>query len=406
MAYKTEKVTFVGGTGEKLAARLDLPEGTPRAYALFAHCFTCTKDLKGASRLANALTQHGLAVLRFDFTGLGSSEGEFANTNFTSNIADLVAAADWLREHAHAPQILIGHSLGGAAVLAAAHDVPECKAVATIAAPADPSQVTHHFGRAMVDIEATGSGKINVGGGSFTITKQFIEDVNTQNLTRAIGALERALIVFHSPYDETVNIENAERIFMAAKHPKSFVSLDDADHLMHGPQDAAYVAGVISAWVERYLDSPMEEEDPASSGVVEVWETGRGKFQQRVLLGGRHMLIADEPQKYGGLGSGPSPYELLLASLGACTSMTLRMYADHKKIILDKVSVRLTHAKVHAEDFESPTGKVDVIEREIKMQGDLDEATRARLLEIADKCPVHRTLHTPLKVLTREMKVS
>lgn len=408
MTYRTEKATFLGGAGEMLAARLDIPTGPVRAWALFAHCFTCTKDIKGASRLVGALTRHGIAVLRFDFTGLGNSQGEFANTNFTSNIHDLVAAADWMREHHAAPQILIGHSLGGAAVLAAAHKVPECTAVATIAAPADPAHVTCHFGAVLEDIAKTGQGEINVGGGAFTITRQFLDDINAHNLKGAIATLDRALLVLHSPYDETVGIENAEKIFVAAKHPKSFVSLDDADHLMHGPGDADYAAGVIAAWAAKYANAEIEadaEDLPGTPGEVMVWETGHGKYQQRVSVGGKHYMTADEPRDYGGLDSGPSPYDLLLAGLGACTSMTLRMYAERKGLKLDRVTVRLSHKKIHAEDCadcNSTQGKVDVIEREISMDGALDAATRQRLLEIADKCPVHRTLHSEVKVVTRE----
>ena len=255
MTYQTEKATFMGGAGEMLAARLDIPTGPVRAWALFAHCFTCTKDIKGAARLASALTRHGIAVLRFDFTGIGNSKGEFANTNFTSNIHDLVAAADWMREHHSAPGLLIGHSLGGAAVLAAAHEVPECKAVATIAAPSDPAHVTCHFGAALDDVREKGEGQINVGGASFTITQQFLDDVNGHNLNQAIRTLDRALLILHSPYDETVGVENAEQIFITAKHPKSFVSLDDADHLMHGEDDATYVAGIIAAWAGRYVEA-------------------------------------------------------------------------------------------------------------------------------------------------------
>lgn len=410
MTHSSEKITFKGGTGEMLAARLDIPNGPIRAFALFAHCFTCNKDLRAVTRLAGGLTRHGIAVLRFDFTGLGSSQGEFANTNFTSNLEDLVAAADWLREHHQAPQILIGHSLGGAAVLAAAHRVPESKAVATIGAPYDPDHVTGHFGAAMNQIIDTGSAEVSVGGRPFTIEKHFLDDISAHNMKEAISHLGRALIIFHAPRDEIVGIENAEQIFVAAKHPKSFVSLDDADHLMHGADDAVYVSGVIAAWAESYIDAPKAGETfdlPGSPGEVVVWETGNGKFQQHAVVGGRHYLMADEPQGYGGLDSGPSPYDLLLAGLGACTSMTMRMYADHKNIPLEKVTVRLHHEKIHAEDChecESKNGKVDVIEREVVMEGDLDEATRAKLLEIADKCPVHKTLHSEVKVVTREGK--
>ena len=408
MSHTSEKVTFTGGAGEQLAARLDLPDGPPRAFALFAHCFTCTKDLRAVTRLAGGLTRHGIAVLRFDFTGLGSSEGEFANTNFTSNIADLVSAADWLREHHDAPQILIGHSLGGSAVLAAAQRIPESKAVATIGAPFDPDHVTGHFGEAIDLIHDSGSAQVSVGGRPFTIEKHFLDDISAHNMKDAIGHLGRALIVFHAPRDEIVGIENAEQIFIAAKHPKSFVSLDDADHLMHNADDATYVSGVIAAWAESYIDAPKASDTfdlPGSPGEVVVWETGGGKFQQHITVGGRHYLMADEPQDYGGLDSGPSPYDLLLAGLGACTSMTLRMYADLKKIPLEKISVRLSHEKIHAEDChecETKNGKVDVIEREVVMHGELDEATRARLLEIADKCPVHKTLHSEIKIVTHE----
>lgn len=410
MTYKTEKGTFMGGAGEMLAARLDVPTGPVRAWALFAHCFTCTKDIKGASRLANALTRHGIAVLRFDFTGIGNSKGEFANTNFTSNIHDLVAAADWMREHHCAPGLLIGHSLGGAAVLAAAHEIAECKAVATIAAPSDPEHVTCHFGAALDDVREMGSGQINVGGESFTITQQFLDDVNGHNLDKAIRTLDRALLILHSPYDETVGVENAEQIFIAAKHPKSFVSLDDVDHLMHGSDDATYVAGVIAAWSGRYVEA-VEDEDadsmPGKAGDVIVWETGNGQYQQRVAVGGKHALTADEPKSFGGLDSGASPYDLVLAGLGACTSMTMRMYAERKGFNLDKVTVHLRHDKIHADDCAdcaNIVGKIDVIEREITMEGDLDAATRASLLKIADKCPVHRTLHGEVKVVTKESR--
>lgn len=408
MSHTSEKVTFVGSTGEKLAARLDLPDTPPRAFALFAHCFTCTKDLKAVSRLAGGLTQHGIAVLRFDFTGLGSSEGEFSNTNFTSNIGDLIAAADWLREHHKAPQILIGHSLGGAAVLAAAHRIPESKAVATIGAPFDPDHVTGHFGDAVQRIHEQGAAEVHVGGRTFTIEKQFLDDISAHNMKEAIGTLGRALIIFHAPRDEIVGIENAEQIFVAAKHPKSFVSLDDADHLMHNADDAIYVSSVIAAWAESYIDTPELEDlidAPGEAGEVVVRETGKGKFQQHINVGGRHYLIADEPEAYGGLDTGPSPYDLLLAGLGACTTMTLRMYAERKGLALDQVMVRLNHEKIHAEDChecETKNGKVDVIEREVVMMGDLDDATRARLLEIADKCPVHKTLHSEIKIVTHE----
>ena len=405
---KTEKITFVGADGEsRLAARLDLPRGTPRAYALFAHCFTCTKDIFAAGRIADGLTRHGIGVLRFDFTGLGASEGEFANTNFSSNVGDLVAAADWMRAERQAPRLLIGHSLGGAAVLAAAAQVAESVAVCTIGAPADPAHVRHLFHGAADEIETKGEAEVLLAGRPFRIRKQFLDDIEGHKLEKLIGEMRKALLVFHGPRDQTVGIDNAGRIFGAAKHPKSFVSLDGADHLLSRREDAVYVADVIAAWAERYVEpaEAVAEAAPAApADAVVVAETGEGKFAQVVSVGGVHTLRADEPERYGGTDSGPSPYDLLLAGLGACTTMTVRMYADRKGLPLERVSATLRHNKIHAEDCQScetQAGKIDRIEREIELVGPLDEAARAKLLEIADKCPVHRTLHSEVLVETR-----
>ncbi|MEQ8357698.1 MAG: bifunctional alpha/beta hydrolase/OsmC family protein [Kiloniellaceae bacterium] len=404
MAVKSEKVTFVGAAGESLAARLDLPQGRPRAYALFAHCFTCNKDVFAAARIAAGLAAQGIAVLRFDFTGLGASEGDFANTNFSSNVGDLVRAADFLRETYEAPKLLIGHSLGGAAVLAAAGQVPEAVAVATIGAPADPAHVAEHFTGARPEIEAAGEAEVLLVGRPFRIKKQFLEDIEKQKLEPAIAGLKKALMVFHAPHDATVGIDNAGRIFMAAKHPKSFVSLDDADHLLSRKADAVYVAEVLAAWAGRYLGgAAAAPELRAKPGEVVVEETGEGKFTQRIAAG-PHALRADEPADYGGLDSGPSPYDLVLAGLGACTAMTLRLYAERKGLGLEQTRVRLKHDKIHATDCancETKAGKIDRIERVIDLRGDLSAEERKRLLEIADKCPVHRTLESEVLVETR-----
>jgi len=404
MAVKSEKVTFTGAGGENLAARLDLPSGKPKAYALFAHCFTCNKDIFAAARIAGGLAEQGIAVLRFDFTGLGASEGDFANTNFSSNVGDLVRAADFLRETREAPKLLVGHSLGGAAVLAAAAQVPEAAMVATIAAPADPVHVAHHFTEARPEIEAAGEAEVLLVGRPFRIKKQFLEDIEQQKLETAIAGLKKALVIFHAPRDETVGIENASQIFLAAKHPKSFVSLDDADHLLSRKSDAIYVAEVLAAWAGRYLGSSDEQAAlRAPAGKVVVEETGEGKFTQRIASGS-HLLRADEPESYGGFDSGPSPYDLLLAGLGACTSMTLRLYAERKGLSLDKARVTLSHEKVHATDCETcdtKVGKIDRIERVIELSGDLGEDDRRKLLEIADKCPVHRTLESEVLIDTR-----
>jgi putative redox protein len=401
MTPSSEKVEFTGALGVRLAARLDRPPAPPVAYALFAHCFTCSKDTRAATYVAAALAERGIACLRFDFTGLGGSDGEFANTSFSSNVADLVAAADYLRAHHRAPAILVGHSLGGAAVLAAAARVPEAVGVATIGAPAEPAHVLRHIPD-QDRIAREGAAEVVLAGRPFRIGKGFLDDVAGQRLAGAIGSLRKALLVMHSPRDDTVDIENATRIFVAAKHPKSFVSLDPGDHLLSRREDAAYAGQVIAAWAARYLPQGAAAPAPVAGKVV-VRETREGKFTQ-LIAAGPHVLRADEPADAGGLDSGPSPYDLLLAGLGACTSMTVRMYADLKKLPLERVTVELRHDKIHAQDCaecETREGKVDRIERVVRLEGTLDEAARAKLLEIANKCPVHRTLHSEVTVPTR-----
>jgi uncharacterized OsmC-like protein/alpha-beta hydrolase superfamily lysophospholipase len=404
MARRSEKVTFANAAGDRLAARLDRPEGEPRACALFAHCFTCSKDTFAASRISRGLAERGMAVLRFDFTGLGGSEGEFANSNFSSNIDDLVAAADHLREHHQAPKLLIGHSLGGAAVLAAAHRVQEAVAVATIAAPSDPGHVARLLAPARAEIERRGEAEVTLGGRSFRVRRQFLDDVAGHQLGDHIARLDKALILFHAPRDEIVGIENASHIFTAARHPKSFVSLDDADHLLTRRADAAYVAEVLAAWASRYLPTTEIEQERPPDGEVVVAETGEGRFAQRIRVGS-HELRADEPASVpGGLDTGPGPYDYLLAGLGACTSMTLRLYAERKELPLGPVEVRLRHDKIHAKDCEDcetrEEGRLDQIERTLTLPGPLDDAQRQRLQEIADKCPVHRTLTSEVKIRT------
>ncbi len=401
-----EKFDFSGTDGQKLAALLDRPDGATRAVALFAHCFTCGKDIRAARRIAEGLKMHGIAVLRFDFTGLGGSEGEFANTTFSSNVDDLVAAADHLRQTLAAPAILIGHSLGGAAVLAAAHRIAEARAVVTIGAPFDPAHVAGLFGGRLPEIDAKGEIEVTLHGRPFRIRRTLLDDIAEQNLAARIASLHKALLIFHAPTDEIVGIENASRIFIAAKHPKSFISLTGADHLLSRRSDDAYVANVIAAWAERYLEMPVEAEaeEEAAPGTVIVRETRRGTFQQDVISG-KHHLVADEPVQVGGLDSGPGPYDLLLAALGACTSMTLRLYADRKKLPLTRTSVRLRHNKIHAADCaecETKEGMIDRIERVITLEGDLDVGQRARLVEMADKCPVHRTLKSEVDIRTVE----
>jgi uncharacterized OsmC-like protein/alpha-beta hydrolase superfamily lysophospholipase len=400
-----ERFDFPNAQGQNLAALLDRPASEPRAYALFAHCFTCGKDTHAAKRVAEGLTALGIAVLRFDFTGLGSSEGEFANTTFSSNVGDLVAAANELRRRAQAPAILIGHSLGGTAVLAAAAEVAEARAVVTIAAPCDPSHVTGLFKDRLEEIAAKGEVQATLAGRQFRISRTFVDDLAEHKLMQRIANLRKALLIFHSPTDEIVAIDNASRIFTAAKHPKSFVSLAGADHLLSRRSDAAYVANVIHAWAERYLEAPQGASQAAGDAkTVVVRETGQGRFQQEVTVGA-HRFLADEPLEVGGLDSGPGPYDLLLAGLGACTAMTLRLYAERKALPLERVTVRLNHSRIHAADCadcETKEGMLDRIERAITLRGTLDAEQRRRLLEIADKCPVHRTLTSEIDIRTVE----
>ncbi len=401
----TERFQFTGEGGHQLAAALDMPEREPLAYALFAHCFTCGKDVLAAKRIAVALAAKGIAVLRFDFTGLGSSEGDFANSTFSSNVADLVRAADHLRKTRKAPAILIGHSLGGAAILAAASQIPDARAVVTIAAPSDPAHVTGLFKDRIEDIRKHGKVEVQLAGRPFHVSREFLDDIAEHGLMAHVANLHKALLIMHAPTDDTVGIDNATHIFVAAKHPKSFISLAGADHLLSERRDAAYVADVIAAWAERYID-PVAPEQAAVSGEaprnVVVRETRNSKFQQTVSIGPHH-LLADEPVAAGGEDTGPGPYDFVLAGLGACTSMTMRMYADRKSLPLERVTVTLKHSRIYAEDCadcETKAGMLDQIERVIAIEGALDAEARRKLMEIAHKCPVHRTLTSEIHIVT------
>lgn len=391
----TERITFPGHDGTELAARLDMPEGPHLATALFAHCFTCSKDIPAARRIAARLAAMGIAVLRFDFTGLGHSEGEFANTDFSSNVTDLIKAADYLDGRGMAPALLIGHSLGGAAVIRAAGRIDSVKAVVTLGAPHDPEHVTHNFADALPEIAAKGVAPVDLGGREFCISQAFVEDVRGEKLDQALHEMKAALLVMHAPRDAVVSIDNAATIFQAKKHPKSFVTLDTADHLISRGSDAEYAAEVIAAWARRYVElAPVAPPAGAPEGIVRVTEADAEGFLQDVQSGPNHHLLADEPRRVGGTDRGLSPYGLVSAGLGACTSMTIRMYARRKGWPLTGVSVDICHDKVHAQDAESDgqSGKIDRFTRRIRLTGDLDAEQRARLLEIADKCPVHRTL--------------
>lgn len=398
----TERISFPGHAGDMLAARLDMPEGAHLATALFAHCFTCGKDIAAARRIAQRLAAMGIAVLRFDFTGLGHSCGEFANTTFRSNVGDLTAAATYLTGRGMAPDLLVGHSLGGAAVLRAAPEIPSAKAVVTIGAPFDPAHVTHNFSDALDTIQTEGKATVDLGGRPFTIGQAFVEDVEAQTLGPIIGAMKKALLVLHAPRDAVVDVSNATQIFGAAKHPKSFVTLDDADHLISAPADAEYVAEVIAAWVDRYLDlAPPAPPIGAPEGVVRVSEAAPDGFLQDIQNGPHHHAVADEPEAYGGTNRGMSPYGFVGAGLGACTSMTIRMYARRKGWPLTGISVDVSHDKVHAQDAGTPQAqRIDRFLRRITLTGNLTDEQRERLLEIADKCPVHKTLEQGARIET------
>ena len=406
MAVKRNKVEFESN-GIKLAGLLESSDSDAvRAYALFAHCFTCSKDIAAASRISRALVALGYTVLRFDFTGLGNSDGDFSNTNFSSNVEDLVAAADFLRSEFQAPQLLIVHSLGGAAVLKAAESIDEVTAIATIGAPFDAQHVSKQLGSDLEKISKDGEAEVDLAGRKFKIKKQFVDDIRSQNNDH-IAKLRRALLILHSPVDATVNIAEAEKLYVEAKHPKSFISLDKADHLLSQREDSEYVAACISAWARRFLPDASviaQSESKLSKGHVKIDE--RNKHFARDVQTDNHIWIADEPISVGGHDLGPDPYEHLLAGLGACTSMTLRMYANHKNLALDDIEVQLNHQRSHAEDCEDCESKskfVDVIERNITLKGDLTDAQRKRLMEIADRCPVHLTMENNPKIVTKEV---
>jgi len=402
---RNQKITFPGAGGSELSARLSLPpDGDVVACALFAHCFTCSKDLKPVVNISRALTQQRIAVMRFDFTGLGESEGDFADTTFSSNIADLVAAAAHMEREFEAPAILVGHSLGGAAVLQAAAQIESVRAVATIGAPFDPAHVTHLFEGSLAEIEEYGEADVVLAGRRFTVGQQFVQDLDGHHMEKAIGSLGRPLLIFHSPVDQVVGIDNAALIYKAARHPKSFVSLDDADHLLLDERDSLYVGSVLAAWARRYLEAPPEPDtlDGLRLDNRVAVRTATGAFRTEILARG-HSLIADEPAAVGGENLGPTPYDLLAAALGACTTMTLRMYADRKKWPLQEALVRLKHSRIHAEDeahVDDDDARLDRLTRELSLVGPLTDEQRERLLEIADRCPVHRTLSGGVRIET------
>lgn len=401
---RSQKVSFKNSSGQDLSGRIDFPlVGQPRAYVLFAHCFTCSKNLKSVDHISQAFTQKGMAILRFDFTGLGLSEGDFSDTNFSSNLSDLRDAYDFMEKNFKAPQILVGHSLGGAAVLHVGGSMEKVKAVATIGAPSTPDHVAHLLDAGREELDEKGVAEVNIGGRPFRMKKQFLDDLDVRKEDKPIKNLGKALLVLHSPQDSIVGIENAQEIYVEAMHPKSFVSLDGANHLMTTEADAIYAGAMVASWAERYIE--IEQPDDMPEGEVRVRIGGTGYTTE--VTAGKHQMIADEPPSVGGDDHGPTPYGYLLSGLGACTAMTIRMYADFKKIKLEEVEVKLTHDKIHKQDgenSESSKGKIDQIKRFIKLKGDLTEEQRKRMIEIADRCPVHKTIEGKPEILTSEVE--
>ena len=397
------KVTFTSNDLQ-LSGLLETPESDVRCYALFAHCFTCGKDIAAASRIARALTAQGIAVLRFDFTGLGNSDGDFANTNFSSNIQDLLSATDFLRDHYEAPKLLIGHSLGGAAVLAIAKQVPEATAVVTIGSPHRADHVAHNFSASLAEIQTQGIAEVTLGVRKFNIKKQFLDDLERYQASD-IACIKKALLIMHSPLDTIVPIAEAEKIYLEAKHPKSFVSLNEADHLLSKPIDSEYVAVTIAGWVSRYIPKATKQQKEGINKGHVVVEEKNHKFAQHVSSDS-HYWLADEPTAVGGDNTGPDPYEHLLAALGTCTSMTIRLYAERKAIPLDHVRIELSHKKEYIKDCQTCDDKptaIDEITRKITLTGNLDQDQKAKLMAIADKCPVHKTLHNEIRVTSMLM---
>lgn len=404
MNYK--KIKFSNSEGLELSGFLELPLNRhPHSFVLFAHCFTCNKNYFAVKNIARALSAQGYGVLRFDFSGLGESDGEFADTTFSGNVEDLISAAEYLTENYQAPEMLIGHSLGGAAVIFAAEKLASVKSVVTIGAPSSPVHVKNLLKSNLEEIEEKGFAEVNVGGRNFTIKQDFLEDINTHNLNDFARDLKKAFLIMHSPQDSVVEISNAESLYKSVKHPKSFVSLDGADHLLTENEDSVYAGSVIAAWASRYLEIPEDKELETNHQVVA--NLGEEGFTTQ-MRAGKHYFTADEPKSFGGEDFGPSPYEFLSAGLAACTSMTIQMYARRKKWPLINVETHVDHKKSHAEDCENcerNTAKIDIFEREIVLEGNLDEEQQNKLLEIADKCPVHRSLSHKVNITTQLRKV-
>ncbi|TXE09181.1 alpha/beta fold hydrolase [Gelidibacter salicanalis] len=393
---QSTKLNIKNSKGLQLQAYLEIPANQkPHNYVIFAHCFTCSSSLKPVKNISRALTTHGFAVVRFDFTGLGRSEGEFADSHFSANVEDLLAVNAYMAEHFEAPSLLVGHSLGGAAVIVAASQLDTVKAVATIGAPATTEHVKRHFSHQFDEIAEKGDVEVNIGGRPFKINQEFVEDFDKTDLPEITKQLRKPILIMHAPFDKTVGIDNAQQLFVNAFHPKSFISLNDADHLLLKEKDSMYVGNMIGAWVQRYFDTHdnkiLDTEDQQLVAHLNLKEDNFTTFIQTK----NHNFVADEPVSFGGDDFGPSPYDFLSAGLAACTAMTLKLYAERKEWDLQEVFVYITYSKKHSEDLmqgrEKPT-RFDHLLKKLKFVGELDETKKAKLAEIASKCPVHKTL--------------
>lgn len=401
-----QKVTFTNREGEELVGRLELPiDQRPHNFVVFAHCFTCTKNLIAIRNIARELVREGFGVLRFDFTGLGESEGEFENTNFSGNVDDLVDAANYLKEEYTAPTLIIGHSLGGSAAIFAAEQIPSVKAVAVINSPSNPEHVKNLVKDDIETIRKNGKARVNIGGRDFTLKKQFLDDIKNHPLTEVVANFRKSLLILHSPQDRIVGIENAKDLFIAAWHPKSYISLDGMDHMLSGQENSHYVGKVITGWAMRYVSMPKGETLQSNKQVAARLDNTEN-FTTYMKLGD-HNALADEPTTYGGNNFGPSPYEYLSGALASCTAMTVQMYARRKKWNLENITVHIDHSKEHAVDCEnckSSSAKIDTFTKTIKIEGDLTREQKERLMEIADRCPVHRTLISSVQIISSQIE--
>ncbi len=384
--------------GLKLRAYLELPANQkPNHFAIFAHCFSCNSNFSAVRNISRSLSNHGFGVLRFDFTGLGRSEGEFAESHFSANVEDLLDVSNYLEKHYKAPSLLVGHSLGGAAVIVAGSKLNSIKAIATIGAPATVGHVTHLFSHAIEEVAQKGEVEVKIGGRPFKINEEFVANFSKTNLPKITKELRKPILVMHAPFDKVVGIDNAHEIYHNAMHPKSFISLDDADHLLTKPTDSIYVGNMIGTWVDKYFP-PEDNKMIATEGEQLVGHLNilEDNFTTSIQTK-KHSFIADEPASIGGDDFGPSPYDYLSASLAACTVMTLKMYAQRKQWDLQEVFVYITYSKKHSDELDiniETTKQIDHLNKKLKFIGNLDEKQKQRLKEIASKCPVHKTLIT------------